>query len=81
MLKLACIPAFNVEKEIGVTLTESYAMNPAASVSGWYFSHEKSRYFGLGKIQKDQVEDYAIRKGMKVEEIERWLSSNLGYDV
>ncbi|MCK5101749.1 MAG: 5-methyltetrahydrofolate--homocysteine methyltransferase, partial [Cyclobacteriaceae bacterium] len=57
-----------------------YAMNPAASVSGWYFSHEESRYFGLGKIQKDQVEDYALRKGMKVEEIERWLSSNLGYD-
>ncbi|MCK5468906.1 MAG: hypothetical protein KAI99_10355, partial [Cyclobacteriaceae bacterium] len=70
----------DVEKEIGVTLTESYAMNPAASVSGWYFSHEESRYFGLGKIQKDQVEDYALRKGMKVEEIERWLSSNLGYD-
>ena len=70
----------DVEKEIGVTLTESYAMNPAASVSGWYFSHEESRYFGLGKIQKDQVVDYALRKGMKVEEIERWLSSNLGYD-
>ncbi len=71
----------NVEDEIGVTLTESYAMNPAASVSGWYFSHKESRYFGLGKIQKDQVEDYAKRKGMKIEEIERWLSSNLAYDV
>lgn len=71
----------NVEEEIGVTLTESYAMNPAASVSGWYFSHEESKYFGLGKIQKDQVEDYAKRKGMKVEEIERWLSSNLAYEV
>ncbi len=70
----------NVEEEIGVTLTESYAMNPAATVSGWYFSHEDSRYFGLGKIQKDQVEDYANRKGMKVAEIERWLSQNLGYD-
>ena len=56
-------------------------MNPAASVSGWYFSHEESKYFGLGKIQKDQVEDYAKRKGMKVEEIERWLSPNLAYDV
>lgn len=70
----------DVEQEIGVTLTESYAMYPAASVSGWYFSHEESKYFGLGKIQKDQVEDYAQRKGMKVEEIERWLSSNLAYD-
>ncbi len=70
----------NVEEEIGVTLTESFAMHPAATVSGWYFSHEDSRYFGLGKIQKDQVEDYAKRKGMKVEEIERWLSQNLAYD-
>ncbi len=71
----------NVEEEIGVTLTESYAMNPAASVSGWYFANENSKYFGLGKIQKDQVEDYALRKGMSAEEIERWLSQNLAYDV
>jgi len=71
----------NVEKEIGVTLTESYAMYPAATVRGWYFANEESRYFGLGKIQKDQVEDYARRKGMKVEEIERWLSQNLAYDI
>lgn len=70
----------NVEEEIGVKLTESYAMHPAASVSGWYFANEESRYFGLGKIQKDQVEDYAKRKGMKIEEIERWLSQNLAYD-
>ena len=70
----------NVEKEIGVTLTESYAMFPAASVSGWYFANEASRYFGLGKILKDQVEDYARRKGMKVEEIERWLAPVLAYD-
>ena len=69
------------ENGIGVTLTESYAMYPAASVSGWYFANEESKYFGLGKIQKDQVEDYAKRKGMKVEEIERWLSPNLAYDV
>ena len=60
----------DVEKEIGVTLTESYAMFPAASVSGWFFANENARYFGLGKIQKDQVEDYAVRKGMKVEEVE-----------
>ncbi len=71
----------DVEQEIGVTLTESYAMNPAATVSGWYFANENSKYFGLGKIQKDQVEDYAMRKGMKVEEIERWLSQNLAYDI
>lgn len=71
----------DVENQIGVSLTESYAMNPAATVSGWYFSHKESRYFGLGKIQKDQVEDYAQRKGMTVEDIERWLAPNLAYDV
>ena len=71
----------DVEKGIGVNLTESYAMHPAASVSGWYFANEESRYFGLGKIQKDQVEDYAKRKHMSVEEIERWLSQNLTYDI
>ncbi|MCG8306064.1 MAG: methionine synthase [Cytophagales bacterium] len=70
-----------VEKEIGVKLTESYAMHPAASVSGWYLAHKESRYFGLGKIQKDQVEDYAERKGMAVKEIEKWLSQNLAYDI
>ena len=65
--------------KIGVTLTESYAMNPAASVSGWYFSHPESCYFGLGKIGEDQVKDYALRKGMSVEEVERWLKPNLVY--
>ena len=68
-----------VEKRIGMTLTESYAMYPAASVSGWYFSHPESRYFGTGKIQKDQVQDYAKRKGMTIEETEKWLSPILGY--
>ena len=71
----------DVENTIGVTLTESFAMDPAASVSGWYFANKESRYFGLGKIQKDQVEDYAKRKSMKVEEVEKWLSSNLAYDA
>jgi len=71
----------NAEEEIGVTLTESYAMNPAASVSGWYFANENSRYFGLGKIQKDQVADYAKRKGMELKDIERWLAPNLAYDI
>jgi 5-methyltetrahydrofolate--homocysteine methyltransferase len=66
--------------EIGIELTESYAMYPASSVSGFYFSHPESRYFSLGKINKDQVVDYAHRKDMPVEEIEKWLSPVLGYD-
>ncbi|WP_174235430.1 methionine synthase [Chitinophaga barathri] len=65
----------------GITLTESLAMYPAASVSGWYFANPQSRYFGLGKIEKDQVEDYAERKGWPVEEAERWLRPNLEYDM
>jgi 5-methyltetrahydrofolate--homocysteine methyltransferase len=67
--------------KIGITLTESYAMYPTAAVSGFYFSHPDSKYFGLGKIEKDQVVDYAKRKGMTVEEMERWLSPNLSYDI
>lgn len=63
----------------GVSLTDSMAMMPAASVSGWYFAHPESKYFGLGKIGKDQVEDYAARKGMTVEETERWLAPVLNY--
>jgi len=70
----------DVENQIGIKLTESCAMYPAASVSGWYFSHPESRYFGLGMIQKDQVEDYAKRKGMSLEETEKWLSPSLSYD-
>ena len=62
-------------------MTESYAMYQGAAVSGFYFSHPDSKYFGLGKIEKDQVEDYAIRKGMALPEIERWLSPNLAYDI
>ena len=64
----------------GITLTESFAMMPAASVSGIYFAHSASRYFAVGAIGKDQVESYARRKGMKVTEVERWLSPVLGYD-
>ena len=63
-----------VEKNIGINLTESFAMYPAASVSGFYFSHPESKYFVLGKISKDQVEDYARRKNISVEEAEKWLS-------
>ncbi|MBI4820973.1 MAG: methionine synthase [Deltaproteobacteria bacterium] len=69
-----------VENNAGISLTESFAMLPAASVSGWYFAHEAARYFGVGKIERDQVEDYARRKGVEPKEVERWLGSNLGYE-
>jgi 5-methyltetrahydrofolate--homocysteine methyltransferase len=69
-----------VEESAGITLTESFAMLPAASVSGYYFSHPQSQYFGVGKIERDQVEDYARRKGMDVAAVERWLSPNLNYE-
>ena len=71
----------DVERQIGMSLTDSFAMLPAASVSGWYFAHPDSRYFTVGKIGRDQVEDYARRKGMTVLNMERWLASNLGYDA
>ena len=67
------------EQKIGLRLTESFAMYPTAAVSGFYFAHPDSRYFGLGKITKDQVEEYAIRKNMSLEDTERWLSPNLAY--
>lgn len=69
------------EKHTGISLTESFAMYPAASVSGFYFMHEEAKYFGLGKINRDQVEDYAQRKGMSLEEAEKWLAPNLAYEV
>ena len=69
----------DAEKHTGVSLTESYAMTPGSSVSGFYFSHPDAKYFNLGKILKDQVEDYAKRKGISVEEVEKWLQPNLGY--
>jgi len=64
----------------GIILTESFAMYPTAAVSGWYFGHPESKYFGLGKIERDQVEDYAARKGMNLEDTERWLSPALAYE-
>ena len=70
----------DAERKSAVTLTDSYAMWPPAAVSGWYFSHPASRYFGVGNINKDQVEDYARRKGMSLKEAERWLGPNLGYE-
>ena len=70
----------DVEKATGIQLTESLAMWPGAAVSGWYFSHPQSQYFVVGRIAKDQVEDYAARKGMTLPEAERWLGPNLAYD-
>lgn len=70
----------DAEKQIGIQLTESYAMYPASAVSGFYFSHPESTYFGLGKIAKDQVTDYAKRKGMSLDDVEKWLSPVLNYD-
>jgi 5-methyltetrahydrofolate--homocysteine methyltransferase len=67
------------EERAGITLTESFAMWPAASVSGFYFAHPAAHYFGVGRIGKDQVEDYARRKGMSLSDAERWLSPSLGY--
>jgi 5-methyltetrahydrofolate--homocysteine methyltransferase len=67
-------------KNAGVTLTESYAMWPGASVSGFYFSHPESKYFALGRITREQIEDYAARKNLTIEEAERWLSPNLNYE-
>jgi 5-methyltetrahydrofolate--homocysteine methyltransferase len=63
---------------IGMTLTESYAMSPASSVSGFYFSHPQAKYFNVGRIGRDQLEDLARRKRESVEELERWLAPNLG---
>ena len=69
----------DVENKTGIILTDSFAMYPASSVSGFYFAHPEARYFAVGKINKDQVEAYAQRKGMSVEEVERWLAPILGY--
>jgi 5-methyltetrahydrofolate--homocysteine methyltransferase len=70
----------DVEKNAGITLTESFAMLPTAAVSGFYYAHPESSYFAIGKIGRDQIEDYAQRKGMPVDKAERWLASILGYD-
>ncbi len=69
------------DKNAGITITESYAMLPTAAVSGFYFSHPDAKYFGTGKILKDQVEDYAKRKGDDLKVVERWLSPVLDYDA
>ncbi len=78
--KLKLWELLDVHAETGIELTESMAMWPGAAVSGWYFSHPQSQYFVVGRIAKDQVEDYAGRKGMTLREAERWLAPNLGYE-
>jgi 5-methyltetrahydrofolate--homocysteine methyltransferase len=70
----------DVEKNAGIRLTESCAMWPGASVSGLYFAHPESKYFGVGKIGRDQVLDYHRRKGMSLQEVERWLGPYLDYE-
>jgi 5-methyltetrahydrofolate--homocysteine methyltransferase len=79
--KAALWRLLDVEKSTGILLTESFAMWPGSSVSGLYFAHPRARYFGLGKIDRDQVVDYHVRKGMTVGEVERWLGPNLNYDA
>ncbi|NMM49233.1 methionine synthase [Marinigracilibium pacificum] len=78
--KLKIFDWLKVTENTGIFLTESMAMYPTAAVSGYYFSNPESRYFGLGKISRDQVEDYARRKGWSIETAEKWLAPNLNYD-
>uniref|UniRef100_F4C4Y7 Methionine synthase n=1 Tax=Sphingobacterium sp. (strain 21) TaxID=743722 RepID=F4C4Y7_SPHS2 len=77
--KITLFNILDAEENTGIYLTESLAMHPTAAVSGFYFSHPESRYFGVGKLGKDQIEDYAKRKNETVEVVERWLGPNLGY--
>ncbi len=70
----------DVERRTAIRMTESFAMYPTAAVSGWYFAHPQAHYFAVGKIARDQVEDYARRQGIPLEQAERWLSPNLGYE-
>ena len=69
----------DAERNTGITLTETFAMKPAASVCGWYFAHPQAEYFNLGKIGRDQVNDYARRKNMELSEVEHWLAPYLAY--
>ena len=78
--KATLFELLGAERRIGVKLTESYAMWPGASVSGLYFAHPDSYYFGVAKVERDQVEDYAVRKGMSIEDVEHWLAPILNYD-
>jgi 5-methyltetrahydrofolate--homocysteine methyltransferase len=78
--KVTLFALLDGERQVGVTLTENFAMWPPASVCGLYFSHPESHYFGVGKIERDQVEDYAARKRWTIAEAERWLAPVLNYD-
>jgi 5-methyltetrahydrofolate--homocysteine methyltransferase len=78
--KLELFALLDARKNAGITLTESFAMLPASAVSGFYLSHPDSSYFAVGKIGRDQVEDYARRKAISVAEAERWLAPYLGYE-
>ncbi len=78
--KATLFALLDATEKAGITLTESFAMWPSAAVSGWYFSHPQARYFGIGRVERDQVEDYARRKGRALPEMERWLAPNLAYD-
>jgi 5-methyltetrahydrofolate--homocysteine methyltransferase len=78
--KATLFALLDAERNAGVRLTESFAMYPAAAVSGYYFSHPRSQYFVVGRVSKEQVEDYARRKGVSLQQAERWLASNLDYD-
>ncbi|WP_298726985.1 methionine synthase [uncultured Ferrovibrio sp.] len=78
--KATLFKLLDATRQAGITLTESFAMWPAAAVSGWYFAHPEARYFGIGRIERDQVADYAKRKGMDLATMERWLAPNLAYD-
>jgi 5-methyltetrahydrofolate--homocysteine methyltransferase len=77
--KAALFELLQAQDNVGVSLSENYAMSPAAAVSGWYFSHPEAKYFAVGKISRDQVESIAERKGVSVESMERWLAPNLAY--
>ena len=70
----------DVQSSIGIKLTENFAMTPAASVCGYYLSNPDARYFGIGRIGKDQVTDYALRRGVSLKKAERWLAPSLGYE-
>jgi len=78
--KLTLFRVLDAERQTGIRLTETMVMDPGASVCGWYFAHPQSRYFSVDRITRDQAEDYARRKAMKLAEVERWLASNLGYE-
>jgi 5-methyltetrahydrofolate--homocysteine methyltransferase len=78
--KATLFELLDAEAATGIRLTENYAMWPAASIAGLYFAHPDSHYFGVGKVERDQVEDYAARKGWSMEVAERWLAPVLNYD-